>query len=57
VDQLKLLGVALGLASLAGLNLYLTVFVTGLAIHYHWIVLGSEYQSLAVLGNPWVLWV
>ena len=57
MDQLKLLGVALGLASLAGLNLYLTVFVTGLAIHYHWIVLGSEYQSLAVLGNPWVLWV
>ncbi len=57
VDQLKLLGVALGLASLAGLNLYLTVFATGLAIHYHWIVLGPDYQSLAVLGDPLVLWV
>ena len=57
MDQLKLLGVALGLASLAGINLYLTVFATGLAIHYHWIVLAPEYQSLAVLGSPLVLWV
>ena len=39
MDELKLLGVALGLACLAGVNLYLTVFVTGLAIHQHWIVL------------------
>jgi hypothetical protein len=57
VDQLKLLGVALGLACLAGVNLYLTVFVTGLAIHLHWIVLGSEYQSLAILGDPLILWI
>ena len=57
VDQLKLLGVALGLACLAGLNLYLTVFVTGLAIHLHWIVLAPEYQSLALLGDPIILWI
>jgi len=57
VDQLKLLGVALGLACLAGLNLYLTVFVSGLAIHQHWIVLSPAYQSLAVLGEPVVLWI
>ena len=57
MDQLKLLGVALGLACLAGLNLYLTVFVTGLAIHQHWIVLSPAYQSLAVLGEPVVLWI
>ncbi len=57
MDQLKLLGVALGLASLAGLNLYLTVFVTGLAIHQHWIVLGPQYQSLGVLGDPLILWI
>jgi hypothetical protein len=57
VDQLKLLGVALGLACLAGLNLYLTVFVTGLAIHLHWIVLAPEYQSLAVLGDPIIIWI
>ena len=57
MDQLKLLGVALGLACLAGVNLYLTVFVTGLAIHQHWIVLGPAYQSLAVLGDPVIIWV
>ena len=52
MDQLNLLGVALGLACLAGINLYLTVFVTGLAINQHWIVLSPAYQSLEVLGNP-----
>jgi hypothetical protein len=57
VDELKLLGVALGLACLAGVNLYLTVFATGLAIHQHWIVLSPQYQSLAVLGHPLILWI
>lgn len=52
---IKLLGVALGLASLAGINLYLTVFVTGLAIHYHWIVLDQQYHELAVLGHPVII--
>jgi hypothetical protein len=52
---LDLLSVALGLAALAGINLYLTVFATGLAIHFHWITLGSQYQSLEVLGNPWII--
>ena len=55
MERLHLLSVALGLAALAGLNLYLTVFATGLAIHYHWIALGPEYQSLAVLGDPIVI--
>lgn len=57
MDELKLLGVALGLACLAGVNLYLTVFVTGLAIQQHWIVLSPAYQSLAILGNPLILWI
>jgi len=52
---LDLLGVALGLAALAGINLYLTVFATGLAIHFHWITLAPQYQSLEVLGNPWII--
>src|SRR6266852_7187461 len=52
MERLNLLGVALGLACLAGINLYLTVFVTGLAINQHWIVLAPSYQSLDVLGNP-----
>jgi hypothetical protein len=52
---LDLLSVALGLAALAGINLYLTVFATGLAIHFHWITLAARYQSLEILGNPWII--
>jgi hypothetical protein len=55
VERIDLLAVALGLAALAGVNLYLTVFVTGLAIHFHWITLGPQYQSLEVLGNTWII--
>ncbi len=55
MEQLQLLGVALGLATLAGLNLYLTVFVTGLAINQHWIVLSPAYQSLDVLSHPMII--
>jgi hypothetical protein len=55
VERLDLLSVALGLAALAGVNLYLTVFATGLAIHFHWITLAPQYQSLEILGNPWVI--
>ncbi len=55
MDTLQLLGAALGLATLAGINLYLTVFVTGLAIQQHWIVLSTQYQGLAVLGEPAIL--
>jgi hypothetical protein len=55
VEKLDLLAVALGLAALAGINLYLTVFVTGLAIHFHWITLAPQYQSLQILGNPWIV--
>ena len=55
VERLDVLSVALGLAALAGVNLYLTVFATGLAIHFHWITLAPQYQSLEILGNPWVI--
>lgn len=54
LDQI---GVALGLATLAGLNLYLTVFIAGLSVRFHWIELSGAYENLAVLGNPWVLGV
>ncbi|HEY4255669.1 MAG TPA: DUF4126 domain-containing protein [Candidatus Udaeobacter sp.] len=57
MEKLDLLAVGLGLACLAGINLYLTVFVTGLAIHFHWIILAPQYQSLEVLGNPWIITV
>lgn len=54
IDQL---GVALGLATLSGLNLYLTVLVAGCAVRFHWIELSGSYQQLEVLGHPWVLGV
>jgi hypothetical protein len=57
VEELQLLGVALGLATLAGLNLYLTVFVTGLAINQQWITLSPQFQSLDVLGDPVIVTV
>src|SRR5215471_14975067 len=57
MERLDLLSVALGLAALAGVNLYLTVFATGLAIHFHWIALAPQYQSLEILGNPWIITV
>src|SRR5215472_7186015 len=57
MKQLDLLAVGLGLAALAGINLYLTVFATGLAIHFHWIALAPQYQSLEILCNPWIITV
>lgn len=55
METLELLGIAVGLASLAGLNLYLTVFLTGLAVRLDWINLAPEYARLEVLADPWVL--
>ncbi|CAN5675892.1 hypothetical protein BH09VER1_BH09VER1_02340 [soil metagenome] len=55
MDVLDTLSVALGLATLAGLNLYLTVLVTGMAVHFHWLALKPELHDLAVLGEPWVI--
>jgi len=57
METLQLLGVALGLATLAGLNLYLTVFVTGLAVSQGWIVLQPQYEQLSVLADPVILWI
>ncbi|HEY2615501.1 MAG TPA: DUF4126 domain-containing protein [Chthoniobacterales bacterium] len=55
MERFNLLSVALGLACLAGINLYLTVFLTGLAINQHWIVLSPNYQSLEIFANPWII--
>jgi len=57
METLEMLGVALGLASLAGLNLYLTVFVTGLAIRMDWVNLLPQFHGLDVLGNPIIVGV
>jgi len=55
MEILQLLGVAVGLASLAGLNLYLVVFLTGLAIRFDWVNLAPQYARLEVLADPWIL--
>lgn len=55
MDQLELLAVALGLASLAGISLYLTVFVTGLSIQQGWITLEPAYATLQVFGHPAII--
>jgi hypothetical protein len=52
MELLKTLAVALSLGSLAGINLYLTVFVTGLAVRFDWITLPPPLQGLEVLGHP-----
>ncbi len=55
MDVLETLSVALGLATLAGINLYLTVFVTGLAVQFGWVALPPQLHDLLVLGDPWVI--
>ena len=57
MQELSLLGVALGLASLAGINLYLTVFVTGLAIRMDWVTLTPALHGLSVLSDPVIIGV
>src|SRR5437764_1367081 len=55
MDRFNPIAIALSLACLAGIDLYLTVFVTGLAIHLHWVTLAPSYQSLELLGHPWII--
>lgn len=55
METLQLLGVALGFATLAGINLYLTVFLTGLAIRFDWITLAERYQELEILAHPAII--
>src|SRR5437764_3618188 len=55
MDRFNPIAIALSLACLAGIDLYLTVSVTGIAIHLHWVTLAPSYQSLEVLGHPWII--
>ena len=57
MDVLSMLGTAVGLGTLSGLNLYLTTLLTGSAIHFNLLHVAEKYESLAVLGNPWVMGV
>ncbi len=55
MDVVHLLATALGLAALAGINLYLTVFLTGMAVRFQWIELAPGLEPLDALGHPAVL--
>ncbi len=55
MEVLETLAVALGFATLAGLNLYLVVLVTGLAINQGWVDVSANYPDLMVLGDPLVV--
>jgi hypothetical protein len=57
METLHLLATALGVSTLAGINLYLTVFATSLALNMGWLVLSPEMQALQVLDNPLILMV
>lgn len=55
MEILKTLAVVLSIGSLAGLNLYLTVFVSGLAMRFDWVTLPPSLNGLEVLGHPIVI--
>ena len=54
---LEILGVAGSLSLLAGWRLYLTILVTGIAMHFGWLPLPEHLKALQILANPWVLGV
>ncbi len=54
---LEHLGLALGLASMSGVNLYLTTLIAGVLVHFNLLHLADKYHDLAVLGHPWIIGV
>jgi hypothetical protein len=52
METFAFLGRTLGFSFAAGINLYATVALIGLASRYGWVSLPSEY---AVFDNPWVI--
>ena len=54
MDILTTLGRTLGFSFAAGLNLYATVAILGLASRYHWVTLPPQFQAF---DNSWVIGV
>lgn len=52
---IEILGLAGSLSLLSGWRFYLTVFATGLAMHFNIVPLPEHLKMLDVLANPWVL--
>lgn len=55
METLQLLALALGLSTLAGLRLYLTVFLTSLSLNQGWLKLHDTFSQLEILGSDAVL--
>ena len=51
-DLVNIVGRTLGLSFAAGLNLYATVAILGLATHFGWVDLPTQYQ---VFDNKWII--
>ena len=52
---IEILGLAGSLSLLSGWRFYLTIFATGLAMHFNIVPVPENLQMLDVLANPWVL--
>ena len=57
VGIIEILGLAGSLSLLSGWRLYLTVFATGVAMHFNVVPLPENLAILDVLANPWVIGV
>lgn len=55
MDLPELLGLSAGVGFLAGIRLYATVLAVGLAIRFHWLALGQNFDHLNILATPVVL--
>ena len=51
----ELLGLATSVSLLSGWRLYLTIFATGLAMHFGYVDLPENLSVLDALANPWVI--
>ncbi len=57
MEVLQLLASALGISAMAGINLYLSVFATSLALNMGWLHISPQMQSLQVLGDPSIMMI
>ena len=55
MEVIQLLGTAMGLALVSGINLYATILTVGLGIRFDFIHLSPNLDNLSILAHPYVL--
>lgn len=55
MEIINLLGSSLGLALVAGINLYATILTVGLGVRYEFISLPAHLEPLAILAHPYIV--